>query len=136
MAAAVIEGMALPLNGGAHMRHAGGTWRASGARWAGPQRDRQQLGAVNLREPGWLQATAGSKQIHRTQRYVKVCPSLSFWSCRHAGVFYFFTPPPSALMQRAEGKGRPRGLALQASVGPREEEEEDEEGGGGGGGGS
>lgn len=41
------------------------------------QRDRQQLGTANLREAGRLEATAGSKQIHRTERYVKVCPSLS-----------------------------------------------------------
>lgn len=78
---------------------------------------------LTFREPGWLQATAGPKQIHRTQRYVKVCPSLSFWSCRHAGVFILPTPP--ALMQRAEEKRRPRGLALQASVGPCEEAEEE-----------
>lgn len=89
------------------------------------QRDRLQLGTANLREPGRLGATAGSKQIHRTVRYVKVCPPLSLFLSGAGGTqaFLFF---PAALMQPTEGNRRPRGLAPQASAGPRDEEEEEE----------
>lgn len=55
---------------------------------------RQQLGTANLREPGRLEATAGSKQIHRIERYVKVCPSLSLSLELEARRRFYFFPQP------------------------------------------